>query len=402
MQEPIESALAPLRFIPFRRSDVLRMCLAENRLDGEQQQAFQRGIDHISAVYRAEFHQLRQQLKEAYAPLDPDADTRLVAGIDAAESPPPLATTIETVLDRGNYEKISGADLQAAFDAASMFHVRLYVDMEDYDEVLLFCRGVSERREQVKTWFGLAEKTVTFTSFDRVVLYLKFKEQFEEDSALGRCRPGSTMLKLFQNVPAADLEMLFPNTRVGMRFLDKLLIGVPAIISGGIVFTTKLGATLVLLGSLLGFWLGTHSEPVTLDKRAILVLLAGVGAVGGYLWKQYSSFRNRKLKFTQALTENLYFKLLDNNTGVLLRTVDDAEDSECKESMLAYYFLLAAGGSSSAADLDAAIERWFAQRWQCRLDFEIDDALAKLQQLGLAQPVDDRWQLVEPEVAATS
>lgn len=398
MEEPIESVLAPLRFIPFRRSDVLRMCLAENRLDSDQQRSFETGTDRITEVYRTEFHQLRQQLKEAYAPLDPDADTRLVAGIDSADTPPPLAPTIETVLDRANYEKVSGADLQAAFDAASMFHVRLYVEMEDYDDVLLFCRGVSERREQVKTWFGLSHKTVTFTSFDRVVLYLKFKDQFEEDSALGRCRPGSTMLKLFQNVPAADLEMLFPNTRVGMRFLDKLLIGVPAIISGGIVFTTKLGATLVLLGSLLGFWLGTHSEPVTLDKRAILVLLAGVGALGGYLWKQYSSFRNRKLKFTQALTENLYFKLLDNNTGVLLRIVDDAEDSECKESLLAYYFLLAAGGSSSAADLDAEVERWFAQRWQCRLDFEVDDALEKLQQLGLATFDDGCWRVAGPEI----
>lgn len=399
MENQQEITLVPLRFIPFRRSDVLRMCLAEDRLDADGRLAFERGCTRINSVYRSEFHELKQQLKEAYAPLDPDADTRLVAGIEGGEDLPPLANVIATVLDRANYEKVSEEEMQAAFSAASMFHIRLYVDMADYEEVLLFYRGVSERQETVKTWFGLSEKTVSFVNYDRVVLYLKFKPQLDEDSALGNCRPGSTMLKLFQNVPGADLEMLFPNTRVGMRLLDKLLIGVPAIISGGIVFTTKLGATLVLLGSLLGFWLGTHSEPVTLDRRAVLVLLAGLGALGGYLWKQYSSFRNRKLKFTQALTQNLYFKLLDNNTGVLLRIVDDAEDSECKESLLAYYFLLAAGGSSTAADLDAVIEGWFAQRWQCRLDFEIDDALAKLQQLGLASPEGGNWRATDqPEV----
>jgi len=391
-----DDALEPLRFIPFRRSDVLRMCLSEGRLDAGQQAVFELGCDRISSVYQREFHELRQQLKEAYAPLDPDTDTRLVAGIGADEVLPPLAQTIETVLERANYEQVTSTALQAAFNAASMFHVRLYVDMDDYEEVLLFYRGVSERHEQVKTWFGLAEKTVSFTNYDRVVLYLKFKDELDQYSTLGRCRPGSTMLKLFQNVPGADLEMLFPNTRVGMRLLDKLLIGVPAVISGGIVFTTKLGATLVLLASLLGFWLGTHSEPVTLDKRAALVLLAGVGALGGYLWKQYNSFRNRKLKYTQALTENLYFKLLDNNTGVLLRIIDDAEDSECKESLLAYYFLLAAGGTSTSAELDAEIENWFADRWQCRLDFEIDDAMGKLQQLGLAAAEGDCWQACAP------
>lgn len=82
------------------------------------------------------------------------------------------------------------------------------------------------------------------------------------------------------------------------------------------MFTTKLGATLLLMGSLLGFWLGVSSEPVQLDKAALLALVAGLGALGGYCWKQFRNFGNRKLKYTQALTENLYFKLLDNNAGV--------------------------------------------------------------------------------------
>jgi hypothetical protein len=38
-------------------------------------------------------------------------------------------------------------------------------------------------------------------------------------------KPGVTLLKLFQNVPKADLEMLIPNTTVRMFNLDKLLIG---------------------------------------------------------------------------------------------------------------------------------------------------------------------------------
>ena len=66
---------------------------------------------------------MRQQLKEAYAPLDPDADTRLVAGIAGSEALPPLAEVIATVLDRANYEKVGEAEMQRAFNAASMFHI---------------------------------------------------------------------------------------------------------------------------------------------------------------------------------------------------------------------------------------------------------------------------------------
>jgi hypothetical protein len=257
---------------------------------------------------------------------------------------------------------------------------------------LLYTRGVTAQEEQVPLIWGLFPRRVSFLNYERVVLFLKFRDDVDVETTLGGCRPGATMLKLFQNVPTADLEMLFPNTRIGMRTIDKLLIGVPALVSGGIVLTTKLGTTLVLLGSLLGFWLGLHSEQVELNRGTTIALLAGLGTLGAYIWKQFTSFRNRKLAFTQALTHNLYFKLLDNNAGVLFRLLDDAEESECKESLLAYYFLLVEGSPMTAEGLDARIEAWLAETWECRIDFEIDDALSKLARLGLVIESGGRWQ----------
>lgn len=308
-----------------------------------------------------------------------------------------LAEILEQVLDRANYDRVNREQLERAFANASLFNLKLYVDLDEFEEALLFTRGATSREEEVPVLSGLWRKKVSFINYDRVVMYIRFKDDVDAESTLGGCQPGSTMLKLFQNVPGADVEMLFPNTRVGMRMIDKLLIGVPAVVSGGVVMTTKLGATLVLLGSLFGFWLGLSAEPVKLDKASVLALLAGLGAVGGYLWKQYSGFRNRKLRFTQALTENLYFKLLDNNAGVMFRVLDEAEESECKESLLAYYFLLAAAEPLEASVLDARIEAWFEQRWQCHLDFEIEDALEKLQQLNMARKIDVGWEAIYPQ-----
>ena len=83
---------------------------------------------------------------------------------------------------------------------------------------------------------------------------------------------------------------------------------------------------------------------------------------------------------------------------MLLRVLDDAEESECKEALLVLYFLLAAGGSASAADLDARIERWFAGTWEVRLDMDIVDALAKLERLGLARRgAGDQWLLADAQ-----
>ena len=385
-----------LRFIPFRRVDILHMCRQDGRLDEARQKQLELAGDAIDTHFAREFHGIKARLKEAYGPLDPDADTRLVRECREPRASVELASILGAVLDRANYERVSDEALQRAFATASLFHVQLYVDMNDFEEVFLYVRGASHREEELRKLFGLWRKTVEFLNFDRVVLFIRFKEDVDAESTLGGCQPGSTMLKLFQNVPAADVEMLFPNTRVGMRTLDKLLIGVPALVSGGVVMTTKMGATLVLLGSLVGFWVGLSSDPVTLDRPAVLALAAGVGALGGYLWKQFSKFRNRKLKYTQALTENLYFKLLDNNAGVIYRVLDEAEESESKESLLAYYFLLLQESPVTAETLDQQIEDWLASHWQCRLDFEIADALQKLQRLGLARTHDNRWEPLPP------
>ena len=352
------------------------MCLSGAQLDAGQADQFREFSRLLQSLFHHEFHALQEKLKNAYAPVNPDADTREVE-LNTQEGCEPFIDLLESLLDRANYEKVSDADLQQALLEESMFKIRLQVDFDDYAEVLLFCRGQSVREETVVSWFGLRARNIRFTNFDRVVVYLKFRDDFNPVLAqLPENRAGATLLKLFQNVPKADLEMLFPNTRVRMRTMDKLLIGVPALVSGGVVIATKLGTTLVLIGSLIGYWIGIHQEPVELNRATVIALLAGLGALGAYLWKQISNFRNRKLRFMQALTRNLYFKNLDNNAGVFLRLINDAEEEECKEAVL-------------------------VDRWQASIDFEIDDALDKLVRLQLVEYEDEHYRAVNLAEAVT-
>ncbi len=369
-----------LRYIPFRKKDVVEMCLCDGALRGTEQMKFRSLCRLLQSVYHFEFHELLETLKDSYAPLNPDRDTRKV-GIFVEDDEPVFMENLTRLLDKANYERLSDEELQQALREASLFKLRLHIDLDDFDEILLYSRGESVRSEEVKRFFGLQKKTVTFSNFDRVVIYIRFSQHLVPRHSSQK--PGGTMLKMFQNVPRADIEMLFPNTRLGMRMIDKLLIGVPALVGGGAVLTTKIGTSLLLLGALIGFWLGLSNEPVELDRATLLALVAGIGGLGSYIWKQFINFRNRKLTFMQSLTENLYFKNLDNNAGVFHRLVDDAEEEECKEAMIAYYFLLQRDEAGSAESLDREIETWFSSRWDSELDFEVDDALGKLVDLGL-------------------
>ena len=91
----------------------------------------------------------------------------------------------------------------------------------------------------------------------------------------------------------------------------------------------------------------------------------------------------------KALADNLYFKNLDNNAGVFYHLIDTAEEEEFKEAVLAYYFLLTAGKPLTKNALDQRIENWLADRWECHIDFEIGDAIQKLQRLKLITGDDD-------------
>ena len=46
-----------------------------------------------------------------------------------------------------------------------------------------------------------------------------------------------------------------------------MIIGVPAAVSGVVVIVTKLGATLILISSVLAFWLGLSKEETQLNQK---------------------------------------------------------------------------------------------------------------------------------------
>jgi len=277
----------------------------------------------------------------------------------------------------------------------------LHVDFDDFENIAFFRRGETVRTVTVSSVWGLRKREIEFHNYDRVVVYLRFRDA---DHFAGRRReelafePGSTMLKLFQNVPRPDLEMLFPNSEVKMRPVDRVMIGVPAVVSGVAVLLTKLLATFGLLLVLVGTWLGLSDRRVELDQSRLVALGIGLGTLGAYLVRQVSKFKSRKIRFMKTLTENLYFKNLDNDAGVFHNLLDSAEEEEHIETVLAYWFLLTEG-PADAATLDQGIETWLARRWDCIVDFEVDDALAKLHRLGLATIDADRWHAVDVDTA---
>ena len=365
------------------------MCARE--VPAGERESFRAFAELLASLLDHEFRARLAALKDAYYPFAPDTDTRTISELGPAEreaAQQRLGEDLAALAENANFERIGTDDLIGAFAEESLMKVRLEADFDDLEQVLFYRRGEHRRQEEIKGLLGLRRRTIEFTAYAKVLVYVRFKDaaHFEaqgRDVGALPFRPGSTIIKLFQDVPRADLEMLFPNARVAMRRVDKLLIGVPAVVSGIIVVVTKLVASMIPVLLLLGFWLGVRNDPVRLDQGQLVALGAGLMAFGGYLVRQFTKFKNRKIQFMKALSENLYFRNLGNDAGVFFHLLDAAEEEETKEAVLAYHFLRTAGRPLTAAELDRRIEDWFARQWEATFDFEVDDGLDKLRRLRL-------------------
>jgi len=391
------------RYIPFRKHDIITMCAKE--LTKDQQTSFKQLCELLASLIHFQYHGTLESLKNNYAPFDPNSDTRLINSVtdeQKAQCQRDFAKDFANVLNAANFEVITHQDLQDALNEESLFKVRLEVEFEDFEEVVFYRRGESQLSETITSFWGLRKKPLHFTNYDRVAVFIRFKDKayFESKNKLPMgFEPSSTIVKLFQNVPKADLEMLFPNSEVRMRPIDKVIIGSSALIGGAVVLVTKLGASLLLLFALFAFWGGFSDKVVTMTQQHFITLAIGIGVFGSFVFKEWSKFKNRKIKFMKALSDNLYFKNLDNNAGVFHTLIDAAEEEDIKEALLAYSFLLKSKNGLSAHALDEQIETWFKSKYQCELDFEISDALEKLERMHLVTCTNTLYNAVNLERA---
>src|SRR6266545_3282789 len=65
-------------FIPLRKSDVIELLCRQPEMPSDQRDDFRQFCKLVVATFHFEYHEKLEELKDAYAPFDPDADTKLL------------------------------------------------------------------------------------------------------------------------------------------------------------------------------------------------------------------------------------------------------------------------------------------------------------------------------------
>jgi hypothetical protein len=381
---PSPAAEARDHFIPVSRYGLRARLVEMLKADGADERQWQRALDCLAAWRHQHYRGRLLDLLEDYLPFSPDSDTANLIEFDDAgkeKARREFIDGVEELLVQANYVRLGEPDLRRILAERSPHGLSLQVELSDFDDLLLYYRGTDIQIEEDRNPWRLFLKKELFEVpvFQRLFLMLKLKpsetraaeimaakgiDQARAERMVRSRRKrlpigvssGHIYVKVFKRIPEVDLEMLFPNTKIGFKPFDKLKLFVTA---GGGTAAGVMGTATKLLAATNSF-----------------TLAAGLSAV---VFRQVMNFFNTRNRYMMVLAQNLYFCSLANNRGALTLIADSAEEEDVKEDMLLYVFLAqnpaTRGALTSVRD---AIGKFLSLSCGATVSFDVEDALSRL------------------------
>jgi hypothetical protein len=370
-------------FIPIRRSELLELLCADKNLKPEERDAFRQFVRLIVATLHYEDNQRLEELKDSYAPFDPDRDTKQLTPLSAAERQHrlnDLFCDFSSLMVRAGFKHMTKTDLEPLLNHASNWGVLMDVDFSCFEQIAIFCRGDSHQKRTRRRLFNLYRlEECNVDVFQRLVLILKLRKHRRLPRDVDT---ESVYLKVFKDIPKLDVSMMLPGARVRMSKFDRSQIGLPLL--------TGLGVALWNISD------DILRHLIELPNANPMMLWGIATGAFGYGYRSWYGYAQTKKRYHLTLTQSLYYQNLDSNGGVLFRLIDEAEEQDSREAILAYYFLWRYAGQNGwdAGSLDDYIEMFLEGNAGVKVDFEIHGALANLERLKVIQKVGNRYRAV--------
>ncbi|KAJ6812153.1 uncharacterized protein M6B38_150160 [Iris pallida] len=223
----------------------------------------------------------------------------------------------------------------------------------DTEEQDMFVERIRLENMELSMKNLLGKITIQEPSFDRMIVI------YRRASTKGKTESG-IYVKHFKNIPMADMELVLPEKKNPsltpmdwVKFLISIVLGLVTLISS-----------------------------LEMPKADVWVVTAILSGLIGYCAKIYFSFQQNMATYQNLITQSMYDKQLDSGRGTLLHLCDDVIQQEVKEVIISY-FILMEQGKATIEDLDLRCEELILEEFGQRCNFEVQDAVQKLEKLGI-------------------
>lgn len=387
-------------FIPLSTDWLADYLSGRDELSPDRSVAFAELVARIDRILHDQAGSYHTRFSSFYAPLDPDSDSRRPSSDggkppSSAETPhstqsgdqqalrsrsaaaamsDDVLTLCEGLLGLAGYRRLSREDIEACVGVASQWGVPLHVDLELFDQLIVYARGDilgTRIRRRMRNLYR--RESVSVPIYQRMVVLFRLRDDDDSEENL---TASALHLRMFKNVPKQDIDTLLPGSRVRISGIDHAKIIVPSL--GGFLMSLRKIAQYALLFAV-----------IALHWTAILFVL-----LVGYLIKSVMSYFQTKNRYQLNLTRNLYFQKLDTNAGVGYHIIAQAHRQSSLEMMLAYYAILASDQPISTRRLRRRCERYVREAIDVEVDFQVERALGQLAEMNAIRQEGDHWTTV--------
>ncbi|CAL4992944.1 unnamed protein product [Urochloa decumbens] len=224
---------------------------------------------------------------------------------------------------------------------------------EDVEEPDLYVERVRLEKMELSIKNLLRKMTIQEPTFERmIVVYRKASTESNPDRGI--------YVKHFKHIPMADMELVLPEKKN------------PSL--------TPMDWVTFLISAVIG--LVTLISSLEMPKADIWFVTAILSGLIGYCAKIYFTFQANMVTYQNLITKSMYDKQLDSGKGTLLHLCDDVIQQEVKEVIVSYYILMEQG-KATIQDLDLRCEQLIKEEFGVECNFDVVDAVKKLEKLGI-------------------
>ncbi len=391
-------------YIAVRKAELVRAIGEEPGMPAGDGAAMAQLFDLFAALLHHHAHADLEALKTLYDPLDPDAPpSRRDVSVAAFEA---FEAALTETLTTANFTEIDPDTVQTREATKHLTGLSIKPSLAGIRRVRYFARGLRAEQMERKSWFGLRTRRIDAQVMNDVVVLVGFKGEEEivrsDRKAFASMRrgvrPGAAIVKHFRNVASPELVTLHPGARPSMLRRDQFFLAAPAVATG-VPVLLNLWPALTVLFAVLAAYFGASGVIEDSELRRALAAISGLIAVVAFVMRQRLKYETQTLRYQKQLAETVYFRNLANNAGVLDLLVGAGEEQDVKEAIIAYGMLRRAARSLAKGEIDNFAEAFLKDRFGLEIDFEIHDAIGKLERIGLVTREGDAYLPVAPNEA---
>ena len=157
-----DSDSADKTFIPVSRRELIKKIIFDarenDRLDKQTVRDLHTFTEVLQTIYHARYHRHYISLKTAYRPFNPDRDVvsnRVWSDNEKRCLQKKLFSEVSALLQKANYEELDEVHINEALNNEMSRGLSIGVELDDYQQVLIYTRGKSVVRVKQRHWRSL-------------------------------------------------------------------------------------------------------------------------------------------------------------------------------------------------------------------------------------------------------